>query len=66
MTNVLNHCHAPGGTGLFGYISGNDETGFLFGGILTKNGQTCTMNTLGLIWFENQMVIEKLPNSLKI
>ena len=38
---------APPGTSLLGYVSRSDEAGFLFGGILSRSGETGRMTTRG-------------------
>jgi hypothetical protein len=38
---------APDGTRTFGYVSKSDEAGFLFGGILGKDGETGDLKTQG-------------------
>ncbi|MCU0664598.1 MAG: SUEL-type lectin domain-containing protein, partial [Myxococcota bacterium] len=38
---------APSGTSTFGYVSNSDEAGFLFGGKLTRTGETGAMKTQG-------------------
>ena len=38
---------APSGLSTFGYVSQSDEAGFLFGGTLSRSGQTGSMKTQG-------------------
>lgn len=38
---------APDGTTAFGYVSNSDEAGFLFGGVLSADGETGTRKTHG-------------------
>ncbi|MBK8971019.1 MAG: hypothetical protein IPM37_06480 [Hahellaceae bacterium] len=38
---------APSGTSTFGYIANSDESGFLYGAVLTSDGQTGVRRTSG-------------------
>ena len=37
----------PVGTTLFGYVGNSDETGYLFGALLTESGETGILTTTG-------------------